>query len=334
MEAISKKIRAKTAKRISLIKRHEANPILTAEDWPYPANAVFNAGATRLQDGTTLLLCRVEDLRGHSHLCAARSTNGIDNWDIDASPTLLPDPDNYPGEVWGIEDPRIVLLEELGKYAVTYTSWSRGGPGVSLALTHDFKSFERQGMVMPPHDKDAAFLPKRIGSYWAMIHRPTTPGEHSHIWISYSPNLKHWGDHGIILMARRGAWWDAGKIGLSAPLIETSEGWLMIYHGVRQTASGSLYRQGLALFELENPEHCLLRGDQWVFGPEEYYELLGDVGGVVFVTGYTLQDDGDTLHLYYGGADKCVALAIGSVAELLDWIKKNGQPDSAMDLWF
>ena len=135
-------------------------------------------------------------------------------------------------------------------------------------------------------------------------------------------------------MARRGAWWDAGKIGLCCPLIETPEGWLMIYHGLRHTASGSLYRVGLALFDLKDPEKCLLRGDSWIFGPEEHYELVGDVGGVVFLTGYVLQDDGDTLYLYYGGADKCVALATANVKELLSWINENGQPDAAIDIWF
>ena len=323
-----------TGQKVALFTRCQANPILTARDWPYPANSVFNAGATRLEDGTTLLLCRVEDLRGYSHFCAARSDNGIDNWRIDTAPMLMPDPARYPEEIWGIEDPRIVFLEELERYAVTYTAWSRGGPGVSLALTADFRDFERLGMVMPPHDKDAAFLPRRVHDRWAMIHRPSTLGEDSHIWISYSPDLKHWGQHRIILMARRGAWWDAGKIGLSCPLIETPEGWLLIYHGVKQTMSGSLYRQGLALLDLENPERCLLRGDQWVFGPEEHYELVGDVGGVVFPTGYTLQDDGDTLNVYYGGADKCVAVTTASVRGLVDWIRRYGEPHAAIDNWF
>ena len=88
------------------------------------------------------------------------------------------------------------------------------------------------------------------------------------------------------------------------------------------------------LFDLADPERCLLRGENWVFGPREHYELVGDVGGVVFLNGCTLQDDGDTLHLYYGGADKCVALATASVREMLAWIKENGQPDAAIDVWF
>ena len=133
-----------------LLHRHPTNPILTSKDWPYPINSVFNAGATRLEDGTTLLLCRVEDRRGLSHLSAARSRNGVDGWQIDSEPTLMPDPKNYPEEIWGIEDPRITFVPELQQYVVTYTSYSRGGPGVSLALTKDFRSFERYGVIMPP----------------------------------------------------------------------------------------------------------------------------------------------------------------------------------------
>ena len=132
----------------TLFRRHDANPILTAADWPYAAHTVFNAGATRLQDGTTLLLCRVEDRRGHSHLCAARSRNGVSDWIIDTEPTLRPDPDRYPEELWGIEDPRITYVDELGKYAVAYTAYSRGGPGVALALTDDFRHFDRYGLIM------------------------------------------------------------------------------------------------------------------------------------------------------------------------------------------
>ena len=304
--------------------RYAGNPILRASDWPYRINTVFNAAATLLHDGTTLLLCRIEDRRGHSHLCAARSKNGIDDWRIDPEPTLLPDPERYPEEIWGIEDPRITYIPELSKYAVVYTSYSRGGPGVSLALTEDFRAFERYGVIMQPEDKDAALLPRRIDGRWALVHRPMS-SLGAHIWISYSPDLRHWGSHRMILQARRGAWWDANKIGLSPPLIETSEGWLMIYHGVRQTASGSLYRLGVALFELENPEHCLLRGDTWIFGPKETYERYGDVGNVVFPCGYTLGRDGDRIILYYGSADTCVAMATGSIRVLLDWLRRNGE---------
>jgi predicted GH43/DUF377 family glycosyl hydrolase len=317
-----------------LLKRHPKNPILTAADWPYPVHTVFNAGATRLRDGTTLLLCRVEDRRGHSHLCAARSANGVDGWVIDKTPTLMPDPENFPEEVWGIEDPRITFVDELDKYVVAYTAFSKGGPGVALALTEDFRSFERLGVVMQPEDKDAAVLPRRIDGNFALYHRPMHESG-AHVWLSFSPDLRNWGGHRLVLLARKGAWWDANKVGLSPPPIETPRGclmlyhgpppietprgWLMLYHGVRQTAAGCLYRLGLALFALDKPDVCLARGDEWIFGPEASYECKGDVGGVAFPCGYTL--DGDAVNLYYGAADTSVALATGSVRELLAWLE-------------
>lgn len=303
-----------------LFKRSEKNPILTAADWPYPINSVFNPGATLLQDGTTLLLCRVENRNGQSHLCAARSANGIDNWIIDQEPTLMPDPENYPEEVWGIEDPRITWVPELEKFAIVYTAYTRDGPGVALAFTHDFKSFERYGIIMSPDDKDATLLPHRIGDYWALIHRPIS-SYRAHIWISFSPDLHHWGSHKLILEARKGGWWDANKIGLSTPLIETADGWLMIYHGVKHNASGCIYRLGLALFDLNSPDQCISRSNDWMFGPEEHYEQEGDVNKVVFPCGYTIDPDGDSINIYYGAADTSIALATSSIKEMLVWLK-------------
>ncbi|MFC2009691.1 glycosidase [Chloroflexota bacterium] len=307
-------------RHLELFKRHERNPILTAADWPYPANSVFNPGATLLHDGTTLLLCRVEERSGLSHLCVARSANGIDGWDIDPHPTLPPDPENFPEELWGIEDPRITYVPEIKKYAVVYTAFSSSGPGVALALTEDFHNFERYGMIMAPEDKDAALFPHRIDGHWELIHRSVS-GQDAHMWLSCSPDLRHWGNHRIMLKARLGGWWDANKIGLSSPPIETAEGWLVIYHGVRQNAAGSIYRLGLALFDLQTPDVCLKRSDEWIFGPEEPYERRGDVDNVVFPCGYTIAADSDTIHLYYGAADTCIALAIGSVNAILEWLK-------------
>src|SRR5688572_25620240 len=175
-----------------LFVRHDNNPILTAANWPYRVNSVFNPGATLLQDGTTLLLCRVEDRRGISHLCAARSANGIDNWQIDSQPTFASDPINHPEELWGVEDPRVTYIPELNKYVIVYTAYSREGPGVAMALTEDFIHFERYGMLMPPDDKDACLLPHRINGHWAMIHRPLTrlaSNIIAHMWISYSDDL-------------------------------------------------------------------------------------------------------------------------------------------------
>ncbi|MBN2466262.1 glycosidase [candidate division WOR-3 bacterium] len=308
------------AVRDQLFQRHVGNPILTAAGWPHTVNAVFNPGAALLPDGTTLLLCRVEDRRGISSLWAARSADGTSNWLIDPEPALFPSTQAHPEEAWGVEDPRIVWLEELKRYAITYTAYSPTGPAVSLILTADFRDYERVGVVIPPEDKDAALLPRRFGGRWLMLHRPRT-GLGSDIWLSESPDLVHWGRHRLLLAARKGAWWDANKIGLGPPLIETDRGWLMLYHGMRQTAAGCLYRLGLALLDHEDPGRVLQRSDEWIFGPHESYERQGDVGDVVFPCGATLGPDGDTLNLYYGAADSCVALATGRVSELLHWLE-------------
>ena len=306
-----------------LLERHPKNPILTAADWPYPVHTVFNPGATLLPDGTTLLLCRVEDRRGISHLCAARSQNGFDGWVIDSEPTFSADPTNHPEELWGLEDPRITFMPERNEYLIAYTAFGKTGPGVAIASTKDFKTFERFGLAMQPDDKDAALFPRKFNGEYALIHRPSTDMG-AHMWISFSPDLRNWGGHMMLLPARRGAWWDANKIGLSPPPIETSKGWLVMYHGVKHHAAGSLYRMGLALFDKEHPEICLSRGQSWMFGPEAPYEIVGDVGYAIFPCGYTIGPDGDTIRFYYGAADTSICMATGSISQMLEWLERNG----------
>ena len=308
--------------------RHPSNPILSAEDWPYPANSVFNPGAIQLPDGDTLLLVRVEDRRGASHLTVARSADGIGDWRIDSAPSMSPLPGAYPEELWGIEDPRLMWLPEEQQYAITYTAYSRSGPLVALALTTDFQTFERKGPITPPEDKDAALFPRRIDGRWGLIHRPvpTSPGSKANIWLSFSPDLKHWGDHMVLMEAREGSSWDAGKIGLSPPPIETPEGWLVIYHGVRGTPAGAIYRIGLALLDLDDPRRVISRGEDWVFGPDEPYEYIGDVPNVVFSCGAVSDLAKDELRLYYGAADTCIAVATASITEILDWLRLETGP--------
>ncbi len=302
-----------------LFTRFSGNPIITAADLPYQANSVFNPGAVEIE-GETLLLMRVEDRRGMSHLTAARSVDGLTDWRIDEAPTLPANPVGHPEEWWGVEDPRITYLADEGRWFIAYTAYSRAGPCVALASTSDFRSFDRLGPVMPPEDKDAALFPVKFGGRYAMVHRPVTsqPAPKADIWVSYSPDLKHWGDHQLLLPAREGGWWDANKVGISPPPLLCEEGWLLMYHGVRTTISGGIYRLGLALLERDNPTKLLCRSDEWLFTPTEAYEREGDVDEVVFPCGWVLK--GDELRLYYGAADTCVAVATASLHEVLDWL--------------
>ncbi|MGH2574283.1 MAG: glycosidase, partial [Ignavibacteria bacterium] len=302
-----------------LFKRYEKNPILTPTMWPYKVNSVFNAGST-IYDGKILLLVRVEDMRGFSHFSKATSSDGITKWYIYPEPALMPERENYPEEHYGIEDPRIIKLSDnnypIG-YAVVYTSFSKSGPLVSLAMTEDFVTFNRLGVIMPPDDKDASLFPRRFQGRWALIHRPTS-SVGAHIWLSFSPDLIHWGNSGILIPARKGGWWDAFKIGLGPQPIETDEGWLIIYHGVRTTAAGALYRLGLALLDLDDPSKVIKRCDEWVFGPNKIYERIGDVPDVTFPCGVVVRSD--ELIMYYGAADTTIAVATASVKEILNFI--------------
>ena len=300
-----------------LFRREASNPILTAADFPRMVNTVFNPAATSFE-GETLLLVRVELRSGLSHLAVATSPNGRSNWTIDHHRRFEPRIDTFE-EQWGIEDPRITRVGD--DYMIVYTGYSAGGPLVCLATTRDFRTYERHGVLMSPEDKDAALFPVQFGGRWALIHRPVPRADlGAHVWLSWSPDLRHWGDGSVLLEARRGGWWDANKVGLGPPPLLTSDGWLICYHGVKATASGSIYRLGLALLDRDDPTRVVQRGNEWVFGPHAPYERQGDVPDVVFPCGWILREDGDTLDMYYGAADSVICLATASVRELLDHV--------------
>jgi predicted GH43/DUF377 family glycosyl hydrolase len=311
-----------------LVRRYSGNPIIRPHDVPKMVNAVFNPAAT-VFEGRTLLLLRVEYRTGLSSLVAATSDDGLTGWEVDPQRGLHPLVNSFE-EHWGVEDARITRVGD--EYFVVYVGYSAGGPLVLLATTRDFTRWERHGVLMPPEDKDAALFPTRFDGRWALIHRPapSVPGLGAHMWLSFSPDLRHWGDSRVLLPARRGGWWDANKIGLGPPPLLTRQGWLLCYHGVRVTASGSIYRLGLALLDRDDPTKVLARGNEWVLAPHEPYERGGDVPDVVFPCGWVLRDDGDTLHLYYGAADTVVCVAETSVTALLDHLEQHPcEPDSA-----
>jgi len=304
-----------------LFKRYEGNPILTVEDWPYKVASVFNPGAIKFND-EILLLVRVEDKQGYSHLTIAKSKDGKTNWQINSEPTLAAEP-NFGEAVFGLEDPRIVWLEERQEYIITCVSFFKGvtgePPGISLVATKDFSNFERLGRQLIPPNKDASLFPKTIKGYYALINRPIVEGR-ADIWVSFSKDLNFWGKDRALILARHRTW-DSNRVGLGPPPIETPEGWLIIYHGARNTASGTIYRVGLALLDLETLE-VIRRSRDWVFGPKERYERVGDVDDIVFPCGAVVDEKTNELLVYYGAADSVVALAIANLDDVLAYLKK------------
>ncbi len=308
--------------RHDVVRRWEGNPAIAAEDIPFPCNTVFNAAAVKVDDRYILLL-RVEDLRGHSVLALASSDDGY-HFSVEPEPVMTPAVDGpfAPYERKGIEDPRITFLE--GTYYVVYTAVSDFGPRLGLARTDDFHSFERIALISEPDNKDAALFPRKIGGRYARLDRPLT-GSTGHIWISYSHDLIHWGDSHVV-MPLRGDRWDSWRVGASAPPIETEYGWLEIYHGVKHTMSGPLYRLGAAMLDRDDPTRVLCRSAIPILSPREQYERMGDIPNVVYSCGAIMEDD-KQIKIYYSGADTCVCVGTVGLGELMKFcvIGENGQ---------
>lgn len=302
-----------------LFHREATNPLLTAGDWPYPINSVFNPGAC-LHNGDTVLLCRIEDRRGISHLTVARSKDGRTNWVVDAKPLIADDPTDQHS-CWGVEDPRVTYVDELGGYVIAYTAYGPSGPCVALARTEDFQSVEPLGVVMPPEDKNASLLPRKIDGQYVLFHRPVSVlSARADVWLSKSVDLQAWTTPEPVMQSRSGPWWDATRIGMGPPPIETPHGWLCVYHGVKQMVSTSLYRVGLIMLDLDDPTKIIRRTPSWVLGPDAEYERVGDVPNVVFPSGLVHDEARDELRLYYGAADLCVAMASARFSEVVDYL--------------
>jgi predicted GH43/DUF377 family glycosyl hydrolase len=153
-----------------------------------------------------------------------------------------------------------------------------------------------------------------------MLHRPVT-GAQEHIWYAVSSDtLGSWTQPGLLLPERGGPWWDGVRVGVGAPPIETDDGWLLIFHGVKEIAGAPTYRLGLALLDKDDPRRVLARASEWVFAPEAEYELHGLLGNVVFTCGAIRR--GDEVWMYYGAADTVVGLAIAKLDDLLEFVHK------------
>jgi beta-1,4-mannooligosaccharide/beta-1,4-mannosyl-N-acetylglucosamine phosphorylase len=302
-----------------LFVRHPDNPLITVYDMPYQANAVFNAGAADLGD-EVLLLMRVESCSGRSHLIVARSNDGVSNWRI-PDLALIHARQNVPDEIGGAEDCRITWVKELDAWALAYVAVKPEGPGVALATTSDFETVDRIGVVLPPDNKNAALFPCTFDGDYAMLHRPHAGG--GSVWIAYSPDLIHWGRHSVVIPTRGGPWWDSVRVGAGLPPIRTDEGWLVIYHGVKQGVGGPIYRLGAALLDLDRPHQIVGRARRWLLTPSKDYERTGDGPNVVFACGGFVRDE--TLWMYYGAADSSICLATANLSDILSKIDREAE---------
>jgi predicted GH43/DUF377 family glycosyl hydrolase len=301
-----------------LLHRWKRNPIITLEDVPFPCNTIFNGSPVKIGN-EYLLLLRVEGLQGYSFFALARCRDGL-HFQMDNQPCMLPEKEG-PFQVWeenGIEDPRITFLE--GYYYIMYTAVGGYGHRIALARTQDFETIERIAMVSGPGNKDGVLFPEKINGMYARLDRPLG-NDVGCIWISYSPDLIHWGRSELVIRPRA-RYWDSYRIGASVPPIRTDRGWLELYHGVKMTASGPIYRLGTVMLGLENPAKVLGRCLEPVLTPREDYERVGDIGNVVFGSGAIVEPDGE-VKVYYGAADTSICVALGTMDELIESCSQN-----------
>lgn len=213
-------------------------------------------------------------------------------------------------ETYGIEDCRVTELD--GKFCLTYTQVSSHGVGVGLRITRDWKNFDHEGMILPPHNKDCALFEERIGGKYYALHRPSSPElGGNYIWLAESPDLVHWGRHRCLAHSREGSW-DSARVGAGAAPIRTAEGWLEIYHGANQE---NRYCLGALLLDLNEPWRVLARSETPIMEPQAVYEREGFFGQVIFTNGHIV--DGDKLTLYYGAADSVICAATLSIGQIL-----------------
>lgn len=257
------------------------------------------------RQGRTLYLTSI------SHFRVARSLDGK-HFTVDEKPTVWPEGEL---ESWGIEDPRITFLED--RYYITYSAISDKGVSVGCLTTKDFHSFQREGTILAPTNKDVVLFPERIDGYYYMLHRPV-PNEigRPEMWIARSPDLKHWGDHRFLIGLRDNGWEDA-RIGAGCVPIKTDEGWLVLYHGAN---AAHQYSMGAVLLDLSCPERVIARSDKPFMIPETDYEKNGFFGHVVFACGAIIRDE--NVQMYYGASDDCMASVSFSLHSLLNELKR------------
>lgn len=306
----------------SIVKRYQGNPILTKHQVPYPVETVHNA-AVVFHDGIYYMVFRSHLRNGRSILGLALSEDGF-SFQVSPEPFMVPAGQGIFSdyEEYGIEDPRICAME--GWYWITYSAYSRWGVRVGLARTRDFKEVERISLITQSDYRNVVLFPERFGERYVRLDRPHTDIAPWSIWISYSPDLIHWGDSKVLIRPLP-YHWDEMKVGPGPTPIKTEKGWLIIYHGVFKTMDGAVYRAGVALLDLTDPSKVLGVADDWILQPEDPWEVTGYVHNVVFPCGAVAEPDG-TLKLYWGGADTVICVGTASLEELVELCLKRPRP--------
>lgn len=299
-----------------VVWRYSANPIIPRDAIP-TSNSIFNSAVVPFEDGFAGVF-RCDDTARTMNIHRGFSRDAI-RWEID------PNPIEFTGDPAVIEfqyryDPRVCWIED--RY---YVSWCNGyhGPTIGLGYTTDFETFQQLENAFLPYNRNGVLFPRRINGKYAMYSRPSDTAHTSFgdIFYSESPDLIHWGKHRWVMSPIGG--WQSTKVGAGPTPIETSEGWLMFYHGVLTSCNGFVYSFSAALLDLDQPWKIIARARPYLLSPQTLYECVGDVPNVAFPCAALIDAPTGRLAIYYGCADTVTGLAFAHVDEVVDFVKRH-----------
>ena len=302
--------------------RHDGNPIL---GWNATRNTarVFNSAVVPFEGGYAGVF-RADRKDGKAKLHVGRSRDGL-KWEIDDAIIPWVDESGKPYPTDYAYDPRVVRIG-ADHYVVWCTEFG-GGPALGLGRTRDFRTFVRMENSFLPCNRNGVLFPRKVNGKYLMLTRPSDTGHtpFGDVFLSESPDLVHWGVHRKVMSRGGSGWWQATKIGAGAVPIETTEGWLLFYHGVVTTCNGYVYSMGAALLDLEEPSRVLYRTRDYLLTPERDYETVGFVPNVVFPCATLADAATGRIAIYYGAADTHVAVAYGRLEEIVERLKTESE---------
>lgn len=300
--------------------RYDRNPIIPRDLLP-DSNSIFNSAVVPFE-GRYAGVFRCDDTNRRMTLHVGFSDNGID-WQIEPEPLRFQCEDSEIGEwVYGY-DPRVVKIDD--RY---YVTWCNGyhGPTIGVAWTVDFRTFHQLENAFLPYNRNGVLFPRKIGGRYAMLSRPSDTGHtpFGDIFYSESPDMEFWGRHRHVMSPAEfeKSAWQCMKIGAGPVPIETSEGWLLLYHGVLRSCNGYVYSFGSALLDIDRPWRVLARSGPYLLSPQMPYECMGDVPNVTFPCAALHDPATGRLAVYYGCADTVTGLAFGYIPEIIEFTKK------------
>ncbi len=306
---------------LSPMWRFSGNPIIKRDAIP-SSNSIFNSAVVPY-NGKFAGVFRCDSQSRSMDIFTGFSEDGI-HWDIEHEPIQFLCDDEEIGKREYRYDPRCVRLD--GKYHVV---WCNGyhGPTIGLGYTEDFKTYHQTENAFLPYNRNGVLFPRKINGKYAMLSRPSDTGHtpFGDIFYSESPDMIYWGRHRHVMSTVPGdeSAWQSKKIGAGPIPIETTEGWLCIYHGVLNSCNGFVYSFGAALLDRDEPWKVLYRSKNYLLSPQEYYECVGDVPNVVFPCAALSDSETGKIAVYYGCADTVTGLAFTTAEILVDWLKKN-----------